>query len=192
MFDPREYWEARYAEGGGSGRGSRGRQANRKAAAINRIIARFKVQTVVDWGCGDGVVAARIRAPRYIGLDVSPTAIELCRVAVAAGSVREWHVFDGMEAPPGICGDLALSLDVIFHLTDEALYRRHLELLFASAPMVCITSSNRDEAGMAHVLHRQFLGDIPAGWKVVIRPRPEVDGDIGLWLFRRHRRKRAG
>jgi hypothetical protein len=76
---------------------------------------------------------------------------------------------------------LALSLDVIFHLVEERYYRRHLKLLFGSAPLVCIHSSNRDEEGESHVLHREFLSDVPNGWDVL--RRPDNERDIGFWVF---------
>ena len=70
---------------------------------------------------------------------------------------------------------------MIFHLTDERLYRRHLRLVFGAAPLVCIHSSNVDQAGEAHVLHREFLPDVPRGWELLHRPGD--DSAIGFWVF---------
>ena len=176
MFKVIDYWEQRFRNGGDAGAGSRGHYGNTKAAAVNKIIAEHDVQTVIDWGCGDGLMAARIIASRYIGLDVSPAALELCRHA-ADGPGREWHLYDGFT-DPGIRGDLALSLEVIFHLVDDALYHRYMELLFGSAPLVCVVSSNRDERGEPHVLHRLFVRDVPADFKLLSHER-------NVWVFRR-------
>ena len=178
-----EFWERRYQRGGTSGRGSSGRKANRKAGAINRLIETHHVHSVIDWGCGDGIVAAKIIVPRYIGVEVSEAAVEICK-ARADGPGREWYLYDGMEVLH-LRADLALSLDVIFHLVDDAMYRRHLELLFASAPLVCIASSNRDEWGRSHVRHRRFTEDIPAGWTILRRPPVKTQGKINYWIFRR-------
>lgn len=177
-----QYWEERYALGGDSGVGSRGRNANKKAAFVNRLINEQGVRTLVDWGCGDGRVASKISVFRYIGLDVSPTAVERCR---AVARHRRWHflLYDGIHAPEIPAADMALSLDVIFHLTDDAIYRRYLELLFASAPLVCIHSSNRDETGRAHVSHRRFVDDIPPEWETLISPPEDGEGRIGFWVF---------
>jgi SAM-dependent methyltransferase len=180
-FDVVGYWEARYAHGKrGSGDGSRGDAAKRKAAFINSLIAERNVSSVTDWGCGDGVVARLIEAPAYVGLDVSPSAIALCRVRADAPG-RTWLAYDGLTAPELPPADLALSLDVIFHLTDDALYRRHLELLFGSAPLVCIHSSNREEADeVTHMRSREFVPDVPHGWRCI----HEGPGDaIGFWVF---------
>lgn len=177
------YWETRYRKGKrGSGIGSRGSGAHAKAAFVNALIAEHHVRRVIDWGCGDGVVARLIRSRRYIGLDVSETAVALCDAHVNLPR-RHWLHFDGVTAPVLPPGDLALSLDVIFHLVDDELYRRHLELVFGSAPLVCIHSSNRDEAGQAHVLHRAFVPDVPAGWDVLYRP--EDERALGFWVFRK-------
>jgi trans-aconitate methyltransferase len=177
------YWEQRYRAGKrGSGPGSRGQEARAKAAFINALVAEHHVTRIIDWGCGDGVVAGMVRVRRYIGLDVSETAIELCRQRCASHR-RHWLHFDGLTAPPLPPAGLALSLDVIFHLVDEALYRRHLELLFGSAPLVAVHSSNRDEAGQPHVLHRAFVRDVPDGWEVL--HRPDDERDVGFWVFAR-------
>ena len=176
-----DYWERRYEAGKrGSGPGSRGREADRKASFINALIEEHRVRRVIDWGCGDGEVARRINSRRYIGLDVSEAALAICRERVELPR-RHWLHFDGLTAPDLPPGDLALSLDVIFHLTDDALYRKHLDFVFASAPLVCIHSSNRDEAGEHHVLHREFLANVPAGWDVL--RRPEDEREIGFWVF---------
>lgn len=180
------YWNDRYLEGKGSGKGSRGRQANRKAAHVNRLIRQRRVASVIDWGCGDGRVASRLRVGRYTGIEVSPAALELAK-AVADGPDRSWHLYDGETPPPVGTADLALSLDVLFHLTDDGMYRRYLDLVFGSAPLVCIHSSNRDEAGREHVLHREWIRDVPDGWRVVEKPKDE--SEIGFWVLTKERKR---
>lgn len=184
-YRPAEYWEARYRDGRlGSGPGSRAAAADAKAAYVNRLIARHRVRSVVDWGCGDGRVASRFVVPRYIGLDVSAAAVEQCREA--CGTRRGWayRVFDGRRAPEGLPpAELSLSLDVIFHQVDPADYAAHLALVFGAAPLVCIHSSNRNEAGAAHVLHRRFTDDVPPGWDLLASPDSGLD--FGFYVYRR-------
>lgn len=181
------YWETRYREGGGSGKGSRGRQANRKAAYVNRLIRQRNVRSLVDWGCGDGRVARNLHVASYTGIEVSQSALDLCR-SVADAPGRSWVLYDGKTPPAVGRADLALSLDVIFHLTDDEMYHRYLDLLFGSAPLVCIHSSNRDEAGREHVLHRKFSLDVPSNWRVLRKPANEEE--IGFWLLRRRRKRK--
>ncbi len=176
-----EYWERRYRAGKrGSGPGSRGLEAQQKAAYINRLIVRHHVNRVIDWGCGDGIVASLIASRRYIGLEVSERALAMCRERVLLPR-RHWVHFDGIRAPKLPPADMALSLDVIFHLTDDKLYRAHLRQLFRSAPLVVVHSSDWDEPGESHVLHRQFTKDVPKGWRCVAKP--EVEHAIGFYVF---------
>jgi SAM-dependent methyltransferase len=185
-FDAITYWEWRYRESNrGSGPGSERKQADHKAGYLNLLIEREHVLSVIDWGCGDGRVISRVRARIYLGLDVSESALRLCQATCGERSRWSWALFDGFTAPPLPPADLSLSLDVIFHLVDDAMYRRHLELVFGAADLVCIQSSNRDENGYPHVRHREFLKDVPQGWSIVDRPDPEWESEIGLWVFRR-------
>src|SRR5690348_11631317 len=48
------YWEQRYLAGGTSGAGSFGRLAQFKAETINAFASRANIQTVIEFGCGDG------------------------------------------------------------------------------------------------------------------------------------------
>jgi SAM-dependent methyltransferase len=178
-----DYWERRYLEGKrGSGPGSRGPEAERKAAFVNALIAEHHVNRVIDWGCGDGEIARRLSCRRYIGLDVSPAAIALCERTVHLPR-RTWIHFNGWTKPDLPTAQLSLSLDVIFHLTEERYYKRHLKMLFAAASLVCIHSSNVSDEGEAHVRHREFLPDVPKGWDVL--KRPDDDRAIGFWVFRK-------
>jgi SAM-dependent methyltransferase len=184
-FDVLEYWENRYQAGRGSGPGSRRRAARLKGNFVNTLIEREGVHSVIDWGCGDGRVASRLRVERYLGLDVSPEALRLCEEACREHDGWEFLLYDGFTPPELPQADLALSLDVIFHLVDDAMYHRHLELVFGSAPLVLIQSSNKDERGRAHVLHRRFIYDMPTGWSLMNGGLEESDGEIGMWLFRK-------
>lgn len=176
-----EYWDWRYRKTKrGSGEGSRGAAAAAKAAFVNDLIREKQVETVIDWGCGDGEVARQFEVAEYIGLDISTAAVEICSRRIT-GPGRTFLHFDGFTPPDLPPAQLALSLDVIFHQVDDDSYRRHLELVFGSAPLVCIHSSNHDEqTGVAHFLSRAFVRDIPAAWRC-LREGPE--GAPGFWVF---------
>ena len=73
------YWETRYASGKNSGSGSYGRLAVFKAEIINDFCKKHNINTVIEWGCGDGNQLSLMNYPLYTGLDVSCTVIELCR-----------------------------------------------------------------------------------------------------------------
>ena len=53
-FSSSRFWEKRYARGGNSGAGSYGKLAMYKKAFINKFVAAHGVETVAEFGCGDG------------------------------------------------------------------------------------------------------------------------------------------
>ena len=73
------YWERNYARGGTSGPGSYNALAEAKAAFLNDFVRTRQVRSVIEFGCGDGHQLSLADYPAYIGLDVSRSAIELCK-----------------------------------------------------------------------------------------------------------------
>ncbi|HFK5799472.1 TPA: hypothetical protein ACG0L7_003353 [Enterobacter hormaechei subsp. oharae] len=49
-----QYWDDRYRLAGNSGAGSYGRLADFKANVLNDFVAREKIGSVAEFGCGDG------------------------------------------------------------------------------------------------------------------------------------------
>lgn len=186
-FDVLEYWERRYHSGKhhGSGEGSRGRAAKRKANRVNRLINDHRVKSVIDFGCGDGIVIKKLRVARYLGLEVSQTALDQCASRVRRRKGWTYRLYDGFDPGELPQADLVLSLDVIFHQIDDELYRRHMELLFSSAPLVCIHSTNVNRVGNPHVKHRAFVHDVPEGWQVIERPRKPSWNRPAFWIFKK-------
>jgi len=164
-----DYWESRYRLGMTSGSGSMGELAKFKAQVLNDFVREQGIKSVIEFGCGDGMQLALAEYPRYVGIDVSRTAIELCRRRFADDVTKSflWQGDPERESgswPPK--AELALSLDVIYHLLEDDVYRRYLKDLFNAAERhVIIYSSNREDAvSAAHVRHRAFLRDVDAGF----------------------------
>lgn len=151
-----DYWEQRYRSGGTSGDGSYGNLALFKAQVINEFVREHDIDSVIEFGCGDGNQLRLAHYPKYVGLDVSPAAVAMCREKFAQDKTKSFyliHEWDGKRA------DLALSLDVIYHLTEDAVFERYMTDLFRSADRyIIIYSSNHDDpdTGAAHVRHRAF------------------------------------
>lgn len=159
------YWNVRYARGGTSGLGSRGHLGAFKADTLNALAAREGIRSVVDWGCGDGEQAARFRFPRYLGLDVSPDALARCRERCAGDDTKRFALVDEAET-----AEMALSLDVIYHLIDDAEYAAYMRRLFESASrMVVVYSTDYDKTNAVHVRHRAFtdwVRENAPGWRL--------------------------
>ncbi|HEY0792691.1 MAG TPA: class I SAM-dependent methyltransferase [Chthoniobacterales bacterium] len=151
------FWERRYGKGGSSGSGSYGRLAAFKAEILNDLVARRAIQSVVEFGCGDGAQLARAQYPRYVGIDVAQGAVALCRERFAHDPTKQFYLASELPADLG-CFDLALSLDVIYHLVEDAVFDAYMRSLFAHAQKaVVIYSSNKTEpSGVPHVRHRRF------------------------------------
>ena len=111
--------------------------------------------TVVDFGCGDGFQIGLLDVPHYTGLDVSPAALELCRTRFADRAGWRFLPAADRAAWAGRY-DMAMSLDVIFHLVETEVFEAYMHDLFAHADrLVLIYSSDVDhDAPGRHVLHR--------------------------------------
>ncbi len=70
------FWERNYQRGGTSGGGSYGELACGKADFLNAFVREHAVESVIEFGCGDGNQLSLAQYPSYIGLDVSRSAIE--------------------------------------------------------------------------------------------------------------------
>lgn len=171
------YWEQRYRLGGFSGAGSRGAEAREKVALVNEVVGVNRVQTLLDLGCGDGHVAGRLKVAGYTGYDPSSAAVEIAREERPSGD------FITRLPPEGARFDLVLSMDVIFHLVNEADYQAYLKALFSYGDLVLVYGTDKVLVGRSHVRHREWTKDIPPGWS-----RRELPTTFKrAWLLRRDR-----
>jgi len=132
-----------------------------KARVINGLVVRHGIHSVVEFGCGDGNQLQLASYPTYIGLDVSPTAVQLCKQRFADDATKSFFRYDPecfVDNGGIFQSDLALSLDVIYHLVEDVVFERHLTHLFQSAErFVIVYASDEDRPREAsHVRHRRF------------------------------------
>lgn len=150
------YWEQRYAVGGNSGAGSYNRLAEFKAAFINDFVERNGIRSVIEFGSGDGAQLELARYPEYTGVDVSKVAIAATRARFAGDASKRFY--EAAELPRGAEAELALSLDVIYHLVEDEVFDTYMRKLFDAATRFVIVYSSNAEAGTPapHVRHRRF------------------------------------
>ena len=165
------YWQQRYAEQGNSGAGSYGQLAAFKADVLNRFVAAHDIQSVIEYGCGDGHQLSLATYPRYLGFDVSPDALARCRTQFDGDATKAFRLVD---AYAGETAELTLSLDVVFHLVEDEVFEAYMDRLFASATrFVIVYSSDTDEqqpGEAAHVRHRAFTRWVAAhqpAWRLI-------------------------
>ncbi len=172
-FRPGDYWEARYAQGGNSGWGSYGPLSEFKAEVLNHFIEHRAIQSVVELGCGDGNQLSLLRCSNYTGLDISSKAMELCQTRFLGDSTRRFVLYrPSITEMDALRSDLALSLDVIYHLVEDTAFRRYMTDLFRVATRyVIIYSDNVDRPGESvHIRHRKFSAWIESNcpnWKLL-------------------------
>lgn len=153
----KDYWEERYATGGDSGAGSYGKFAEFKASVLNEFVAQHKIQTVIEFGCGDGNQLKLAQYPGYLGSDVSESAISKCRQLFGEDTAKRFALvseYGGEQA------ELALSLDVIFHLIEEDVFDHYMRALFGAASRFVIVYASDTDANLgyeqSHFKHRKF------------------------------------
>jgi SAM-dependent methyltransferase len=159
--DSAHFWERNYASGETSGTGSYGAAAEAKASFLNTLVRDRRVRNVVEFGCGDGNQLALAEYPPYVGLDVSQTAIWLCKRRFAEDLTKSFFLYDGTcfaDRAGLFVADLAISLDVVYHLTEDAVFETYMSHLFAAGKrLVVVYSTNMVMSETApHVRHRHF------------------------------------
>jgi SAM-dependent methyltransferase len=189
------YWEQSYAHGGTSGSGSYGSLAHAKAELLNAFVHEHDIRSVAEFGCGDGNQLALADYPCYVGLDVSKTAIGLCKRRFADDLTKSFFVYDGdcfVDRNGLFAADLALSLDVVYHLIEDSVFATYMTNLFAVGQLyVIVYSTNADMGRTApHVRHRQFTSWVEVNcpeWRLAQLtrgPNPDV-GRADFFVFER-------
>ncbi len=160
--------------GGDSGRGSRGVLAEYKAEFLSDFIITHDVTSVTELGCGDGAQISLGNYPQYTGLDVSATAVRSCVKRFADDPTKTFSVYaSGAIADPRglLTSDLAMSLDVLFHLVEQEVFELYMQDLFSMARrfVIIYASDERPESASPSVTNRSFTEWIEQninGWKL--------------------------
>lgn len=193
-FSSKKYWEKRYHTGGNSGSGSYNSIASFKAEVINDFINTHSIDTLVDLGCGDGNQVKYLKINNYIGLDVSKTAIKLCTKMYEKDSSKNFYIFEQLKYDQIIKDfepELTLSLDVIYHLIENAVFETYIQNLFyGSTKFVIIFSTNFDEyTETIHHRNREFTNYVNKnilGWKllkIIENPFKGVDSAADFYIY---------
>ena len=161
------YWSIRYLLGGNSGAGSYGEAGQWKVDWLKK----HSRGSVVDLGCGDGTIAARVCPSKYQGWDPSWIARERTR----------WQGMKVVRRAKNLQpAQYAWSLDVIYHLRDKE-YFKHIEQLFNLAPTVIIYAPREPFSDAPHIYHREWLLDIPVEPTLVERNPYQMN--VAFWVF---------
>jgi hypothetical protein len=157
MFSSKNYWENRYKQGGNSGLGSYNNLALFKADIINDFIQKNNINTIIDYGVGDGNQLKLINTENkiYIGVDVSKTVILNCKHIFSEDKTKLFLHVDNINS--NLYSDLVLSCDVIYHLVEDEIYKEYMQKLFnMSNKYVIIYAKDEDINHAQHVKFRKF------------------------------------
>ena len=172
-----------------------GHLAEFKAETLNAFVRDNAIESVIEFGCGDGRQLSLACYPRYLGHDVSLAAVKACRARFREDPNKTFLCYDPADAP-GIANflraDLTISLDVVYHLVEDRIYDRYLFDLFgASRRFVIVYSSNKAEATrVPHVRHREFTADVKRRFndfrlvRTIENPQPK-DNLCSFFVFER-------
>lgn len=195
------FWETLYRNGETSGPGSYGCLAEFKAEILNEFVRTKSIRTVIEFGCGDGAQLQLATYPQYVGVDVAASSIARCSTLFPHDSTKRFYSADALPKDLGTF-DLALSLDVVYHLVENSVFDAYMRRLFRFAQLyVVIYASNYDALTHApHVRHRKFTAWIAKNarhWQqegfVANRypydpKRPEETSHSDFYFFRRDAR----
>lgn len=154
-----KYWENRYASNSNSGVGSYGESAEYKASFLNDFVIKHKIFSVIELGSGDGNQLGYFKFPQYTGLDISKTAIEMCRKKYLNDSNKKFEMYTSEILNKYHLNkkELAISLDVVFHLVEDEVFIDYMNNLFCcSSKFVIIYSWDVDGSTKGHVRQRNF------------------------------------
>lgn len=184
-----EYWQQRYESGGNSGAGSYNELAEFKANVLNCFVKDNTIDTVLEYGCGDGNQLKLAKYPSYIGYDVSAKVISHCANMFSDDETKQFKL---MHEYRGEVADLTLSLDVIYHLIEDDTFNSYMERLFSSSRRFVIiyssnTGDNSDNQAL-HVKHRRFSEWVETKqpqWKLLwhIPNKYPYEGDVNKGSF---------
>jgi hypothetical protein len=175
-FDSAEYWRKRYAKGGNSGAGSYGALAEFKAASFNSFISENSIHSAIEYGSGDGNQLTYLQIESYLGLDVSEVAVENLKQRFSSDPSKKFLAYDPDNFLPGVeyQADIAISMDVILHLTEDFRYERYMSNLVSSARKFIGIFNTATETQLEKMAqhnryrdHRLWMSENASHWKEI-------------------------
>ena len=164
-LDYRDYWNERYCAGYTSGKGSYGDLAYFKSEIINDFIRKNSVQTVIEFGCGDGNQLKLMNYKKYLGLDVAGSAIEKCKSMFFEDDSKSFFLYnpDAFVNKGFLRSDLVICLDVLYHIVPEGDYIKTMDDIFSCSDnyVILYTDTRLFEKNTysegSHICHRDTL-----------------------------------
>ena len=130
------------------------------ADILNSFVKENNIESIIEFGCGYGNQIFLFNYSMYIGFDVSPTAIKICKERFAGDKSKSFFLYDSLcfvDNHNIFQEDLTISLDVIYHLIEDEVFNEYMKLLFSSSKkFVIIYSSNYNKNQTYYEKDREF------------------------------------
>ena len=181
----KEYWENRYKNNGNSGEGSHRKDLYTfKLNYIQNLVNSKQIDSVLDYGCGDGNQTKEFVVNYYLGMDISEYIIQQNKIKYNKNYITLGE-FDFKKNQDSF--DLVLCLDVLFHLVDEKEYLETVKNLFQlSKKYVLIYSQDKNYNQAPHVLYRTFSNLVPQNYSLVEKSNsPSLDTQQKFYLYQK-------
>jgi len=140
-MDNRNFWNERYRRLPelGSGPGSRAYAAWVKQRLIREVIARHRIRSILDIGCGDlcWLREDLIEGVAYCGCDISEVIVERNRARFPR---LDFLLHDVAEAPLRQTAELIVCFDVLIHQVELEAFQRTLRHVLAAVSHIGLIS----------------------------------------------------
>lgn len=198
-----KWWNSWYGSGHSSGPGSEGKLLEYKVNYLNKLFKEHNIKTVLDFGCGDGVVASKLNCQFYLGVDISDQAIKLCKARInrQGFSFERRHFFD--HTPMVIKNKFASSLDccmcidVLYHISDVRVLNKTLETLFTLRARIIVLYTFLEYAEFSEDMMeylkpsaclycRNFsdvLANLSKSYKLIDKVKPKSGTEAGFLVY---------
>lgn len=200
FINSRNYWEKRYYYGGNSGKGSYAKDAIQKANFLNDTMLNYRLNNIIDVGCGDGNNLKIFNSDFYIGIDISKTVIEKNISTFQSHKNKKFFflnnnhsiILDEINSSIKNNESLIVSFDVIFHLVEDDVYKEYINFINNINARYCIITSSDNNIDYSplvpHVRHRNYSNDLKRnGWNIIDSQKIIGDRDKReIKLFKKH------
>jgi len=196
----KKWWNEWYKGGGTSGQGSRGDLLEFKSDYINTYFRQDAIQTVFDYGCGDGWLAGNLECKNYLGMDVSAEAVMMCKKKInrpnfyfelvesnlISGNYIDLKCVDRFAIKP----EAIICIDMLYHVMDNELVNKIIESIFSSSARMIVLytiPNTKMHGGRTDAINfynnSETLNRVTKNWRLIGETEPKGISAAGFFIW---------